>query len=140
MDYNTNAGNWKILRILAGVVSAIPALFAFMLIRHNIDEPFSLAGASFVSFPITIAILGWWFVFFGHHAIHRARIMCALIGGVALGVIGFIGGFVGPLIFAPGANQGPLLGIIITGPLGFLAGFWLGAFYGFFRVRRSSPD
>ncbi len=140
MDYNTNAGSWKILRILVGVGSAIPALFAFLLIRTNIDQPFSWAGVSFVSFPITIATLGWWFALFGHRATHRSWIMWALTGGVALGVIGFIGGFVGPLIFAPEANQGPLLGIIITGPLGFLAGFWLGAFYGFFRVRRSSPE
>ena len=29
---------------------------------------------------------------------------------------------------APGANQGPLLGIFITGPLGFLAGLAWGVF------------
>ena len=34
-----------------------------------------------------------------------------------LGIAGFLGGFVGPLVFTPGANQGPLLGIFITGPL-----------------------
>ena len=40
-----------------------------------------------------------------------------LVGGVC-----FAAGFFGPMILAPGANQGPLLGILITGPLGFLAG------------------
>jgi hypothetical protein len=39
-----------------------------------------------------------------------------------VGAIAFLGGFVGPMIFAPDANQGPLLGIFCTGPLGFLAG------------------
>lgn len=34
--------------------------------------------------------------------------------GVILGLIGFVG----PLIFTPDANQGPLLGIFITGPIG----------------------
>jgi hypothetical protein len=44
-----------------------------------------------------------------------------------LGVIGFLGGFIGPLIFTPGANQGPLLGIFITGPLGVVIGAIVGA-------------
>ena len=46
--------------------------------------------------------------------------------GVIMGVIGFVGGFVGPLIFTPEANQGPLLGIFITGPLGFVLGLVVG--------------
>jgi hypothetical protein len=50
------------------------------------------------------------------------------IGAVVLGGLGFVAGFFGPMIFAPDANQGPLLGIFITGPggglLGALAG-WL---------------
>ncbi|MER8747982.1 hypothetical protein NKH57_01640 [Mesorhizobium sp. M1050] len=46
--------------------------------------------------------------------------------GAILGVIGFIGGFVGPIVFTPEANQGPLLGIFITGPLGFVLGLIVG--------------
>ena len=38
------------------------------------------------------------------------------------GGIGFALGFFGPIIFMPGANQGPMLGIFITGPLGFVGG------------------
>ena len=45
-----------------------------------------------------------------------------LLGGLILGGIGFSAGFFGPIIFTPEANQGPLLGIFITGPLGFLLG------------------
>ena len=45
----------------------------------------------------------------------------AFLGGVLVGGIGFIGGFFGPILLDPGANQGPLLGIF-TGPLGFVAG------------------
>jgi hypothetical protein len=44
---------------------------------------------------------------------------------VFLGGFGFAAGFFGPMIFAPGANQGPMLGIFITGPLGFLTGLVL---------------
>ena len=46
--------------------------------------------------------------------------------GVILGIVGFVGGFVGPIIFTPEANQGPLLGIFITGPLGFVVGLIVG--------------
>jgi hypothetical protein len=40
-----------------------------------------------------------------------------------------MGGFLGPIIFTPEANQGPLLGIFITGPLGFLLGGVAGFVY-----------
>ncbi|MER9840133.1 hypothetical protein NKJ59_02585 [Mesorhizobium australicum] len=46
--------------------------------------------------------------------------------GVLLGIIGFVGGFVGPVIFTPDANQGPLLGLLITGPLGLVIGLVAG--------------
>lgn len=39
-----------------------------------------------------------------------------------LGVVGFTAGFLGPLIFVPEANQGPLVGILISGPAGLLLG------------------
>ncbi|MBC2666237.1 hypothetical protein H7F51_11980 [Novosphingobium flavum] len=56
--------------------------------------------------------------------------------GRNLGLIGFLGGFVGPVIFAPDANQGPMLGLFITGPLGFVLGFAGGAVAAL--VRRAS--
>jgi len=45
---------------------------------------------------------------------------------LALGATGFVAGFVGPIILNPDANQGPLVGIFITGPGGALAGLVLG--------------
>jgi hypothetical protein len=48
------------------------------------------------------------------------------MGAVVLGAIGFVAGFVGPIIFMPEANQGPLLGIFITGPGGAIVGFVIG--------------
>ena len=49
------------------------------------------------------------------------------LGAVVLGLIGFAAGFFGPLILTPEANQGPLLGIFITGPLGAALGAIIGA-------------
>ncbi|MCI0331120.1 MAG: hypothetical protein L0196_09305 [candidate division Zixibacteria bacterium] len=45
-----------------------------------------------------------------------------IFGAFVTGGVGFCAGFFGPLIFTPEANQGPLLGLLITGPLGFLVG------------------
>jgi hypothetical protein len=56
-------------------------------------------------------------------------------GALLVGGIGFCAGFFGPLIFAPEANQGPLLGILITGPLGFLLGAAGGFGYWWLRQR-----
>ena len=47
---------------------------------------------------------------------------------VILGAIAFAVGFFGPIIWAPDANQGPLLGIFITGPIGFFVGLAWGVF------------
>lgn len=44
---------------------------------------------------------------------------------VILGAVGFCAGFFGPLIFVPEANQGPLVGILMTGPGGGLLGLIL---------------
>jgi uncharacterized membrane protein YeaQ/YmgE (transglycosylase-associated protein family) len=55
------------------------------------------------------------------------------LGAAGLGIIGFTFGFFGPMIFTPDANQGPLLGIFITGPLGAVAGGLIGAAVGWYR-------
>jgi hypothetical protein len=54
-------------------------------------------------------------------------ILSALKWGLIVGVAAFLVGYIGPTIWAPDANQGPLLGIFITGPLGFLVGCVCGA-------------
>jgi hypothetical protein len=58
-----------------------------------------------------------------------------LLGGIIVGAIGFIAGFIGPIIFYPSSNQGPLLGIFITGPIGFLAGLIGGGIYGLIKKK-----
>ncbi|HVO10001.1 MAG TPA: hypothetical protein VMX54_04540 [Vicinamibacteria bacterium] len=45
-----------------------------------------------------------------------------ILGGILVGGVCFVAGFFGPMIFAPQANQGPLLGLFITGPLGGMVG------------------
>jgi len=61
--------------------------------------------------------------------------MYTLISALILGFTGFILGFVGPIIVAPDANQGPLLGIFITGPAGAILGAIIGFVVGFIKKR-----
>jgi hypothetical protein len=49
-----------------------------------------------------------------------------------VGLVSFLAGFVGPMVLAPGANQGPMLGLFITGPVGVIVGIVWG------RVRAAS--
>lgn len=51
-----------------------------------------------------------------------------------LGTVGFLCGFIGPMVLAPDANQGPLLGIFITGPTGALLGAVLGVAAGLAKL------
>lgn len=41
----------------------------------------------------------------------------ATVGGLA-----FLAGFVGPMVLVPSSNQGPLLGLLYTGPIGLVVG------------------
>ena len=45
---------------------------------------------------------------------------------LVLGGLWFLCGFFGPIFLAPDANQGPLLGIFFTGPLGVATGIAVG--------------
>ena len=43
-----------------------------------------------------------------------------------IGIVGFSAGFIGPFFVHPGSPQGPLFGIIISGPLSFVFGLFIG--------------
>ena len=63
-----------------------------------------------------------------------------LLWAAVLGGTGFVAGFFGPMVIAPGANQGPLLGIFITGPLGFLLGGVAGFIYAVISRRKNESS
>jgi hypothetical protein len=77
-----------------------------------------------------------WYVWTKSDSMPNKLMTCMFYGAVMVGAIGFSLGFWGPIIFAPGANQGPLLGIFITGPLSFMFGGFLGFFYWLLYARK----
>ncbi|HUK22685.1 MAG TPA: hypothetical protein VLV45_14175 [Gemmatimonadales bacterium] len=78
--------------IISLLISAVPVAVVWAIVRHG---PFRSR---------------WW------------RGERVLGFALAIGAIAFLAGFVGPMVLAPSANQGPLLGIFITGPVGLLVG------------------
>jgi hypothetical protein len=64
--------------------------------------------------------------------VHRAR-----IGAGVLGSVGLVAGYFGPVILAPDAAQGPLLGLFFTGPFGAVVGAGLGVGCALLRLKRS---
>lgn len=124
-------------RILA-VLFVVPATFFFVY-----WVPFSilpLDGFRWIALPVSLAcaIAAGWYLWRTLDSDRHGMVVTMLLGAILSGAIGFIAGFFGPMLLAPDANQGPLLGLFITGPLGFLVGAIAGAVYWLRRARSSN--
>ena len=126
----------KLISRIIALLFVVPATYYFIYWL-----PFSLVPvgdnrwiASVVSLLCAVGM--GWFVWCKLGTTHHGAISSILLGAVLLGGIGFIAGFFGPIIFMPEANQGPMLGIFITGPLGFVVGGIVGFLYWVLRNRK----
>jgi len=124
-------------RVVTTIVSAVAALYFVGLaggaLLYSLELPLWISSVVSLLVAVVVARYVW---------VHTASLQTGLInsivlGGLTTGGLGFSAGFFGPILFAPDANQGPLLGIFITGPLGFLLGAVGGAVYWFARRRRA---
>ena len=93
--------------------------------------------APFVGSAICALAVGW-YVWRNLTSGSAGLASSVLLGAVVVGGVSFVAGFFGPMIFAPGANQGPLLGLFITGPLGAVAGAVGGGVLWMARGRRGN--
>ena len=107
-------------------VTAIPALMFF-----GVDGPTLLI-------PFVVSVVAARYAWMRADSLPKHVAACTFSGALLFGAIGFVAGFLGPLIFMPEANQGPLLGIFVTGPAGVLLGAVAGLVYGLARSRRES--
>lgn len=128
----------NVLRVLAVIAAIGPLAYAVWhtvplftgqgILRNSVLLPMPLSA-------FTFGALLLWFGLLGSDPIQRRRFAGAMLGGLALGVLGFLGGFFGPLVVMPEANTGPLIGFIFTGPLGFILGCIVGAWFSELRER-----
>jgi hypothetical protein len=115
--------------VLALIVFASVFLFVYWVPFSLISENRSETMASLGSFVIAVGAAGFVWRATGSQA--GGFVRSVMYGALVVGAIGFAGGFFGPMILTPGANQGPLLGLFITGPLGAIVGaiggfvYWL---------------
>jgi hypothetical protein len=106
-------------RIAAGLIGvAALALAANSMLKVGFDRISIMIQAVL----ITVAFFCLWFAALAHSQSELDKLARTLLIGLLVGAIGFVLGFFGPIIFQPGANLGPLLGIFITGPLAFVLG------------------
>ena len=124
-------------RVMAGVLAALLTAGAVraLVTTGGSGELNPLSIGIDLALLTGVGLLGW-FSLRGHRPTDKVVLGPAAAGAILVGGIGFLAGFVGPILLAPGANQGPLLGIFVTGPLGFAVGALSGAVVGFVRLRR----
>jgi hypothetical protein len=128
--------SWSLLRVIAGFVGLLLVAFPLQVLRHQLQGSFDWLGVILGSVFGSGAVMCWWFAWRGQFADSRTIMCHSLLGGLILGGISFSAGFFGPMILTPSSNQGPLVGIFITGPIGFVSGVLFGSIAGFLRIRR----
>ena len=126
-------------RLLLTVVSALVTYFVLrvtgaLLFYGRLSPGTSRLVAAAAA--VGAACVVWTLAASSHPGLGRAVTFGALITGA----IAFAAGFFGPILLTPGANQGPLLGIFITGPLGLVLGALGGAIYWMVRRDRGTGD
>lgn len=120
----------QLMRVLA-VLVIVPATYYFIYWVPFAHGPF--AQQRWIPGLVSLLCAGGvgWYVWSRLGAGPSGLVSSTVLGAVALGSAGFCAGFFGPIVLTPEANQGPLLGIFITGPLGFVLGgiggfaYWL---------------
>jgi hypothetical protein len=128
----------KILRGLAAFISGVAAFYSAIffvlwvdgawLVSTQLPEWISLV------FALGVCAAVGRYVWTRTGSAQRGLATSIVLGALIMGGIGFIAGFIGPMIYKPDNNLGPMCGIFIAGPWGFVAGGVGGCLY--WLVRR----
>jgi hypothetical protein len=130
----SGTGRWfvSILIFVAAFFSSYWLVFVQIIPE---DLPW-LAPLAALLTAMVLAGVAWTALAAGFEGVLPTMLTCSTV----VGAIGFSGGFFGPMIFTPDANQGPLLGLFITGPLGCAVGALGGLIISLWRRLRTSAD
>jgi hypothetical protein len=113
---------WTAVRVLTGIVALPFTYLALTTLLGQVLGGVSLFGLIILLAASSASIIFWSLALRGHIENSRARAGRSLAGGVIVGGIALIAGFFGPVLFGGDNPQGPLVGIFLTGPLGFTVG------------------
>lgn len=112
-------------RLFQGAIGAVLTGFAAWLAWRNLSMSAQDGWMFWVPITLwllTMGLLCWWSALSGDGVANRSSIRASWQAGWMVGGIGLAAGLVGPLVLQPEANLGPLLGVLMTGPLGFVVG------------------
>lgn len=122
------------MRVILGLVAAAGAFaFSFVMVwlaglmftnayaSHRAEMGWIAAAV-----VIALGVSAWTFRSIAGLVRSAGMASSVATGAITVGSAGFVLGFFGPMLLSDG-NQGPLLGLLITGPLGALAGGVWGA-------------
>ena len=127
----------NMVRGFVAFLTAVGTLYFFYwtvgLLLFEIGAPHLIAVVA----SVTAAIAAARYVWLRSASASGGFVKSTMMGALVTGAVAFSAGFFGPMIFVPGANQGPLLGIFITGPLGLMLGGAGGAIHWFARGRHA---
>ncbi|HEU4436396.1 MAG TPA: multidrug ABC transporter permease [candidate division Zixibacteria bacterium] len=122
--------------VITAIVFVAAFFFIYWVPLSLIPYVHELGISYFIS--LGCAAFAAWYVWRKSASADAGLVQCVIYGAFIIGGISFCAGFFGPMIFAPGANQGPMLGLFITGPLGFLAGGIGGFVYWLVKKKRAA--
>ena len=110
--------------VAAGVGAALLGLAAWIALR-NVSLPSNdgwIFWVPITTWLVTMGLLCEWSAVDTDRGDTGARIRASWRAGWRVGGVAFALGFIGPLVVNPKASLGPLLGILLTGPAGFVLG------------------
>ena len=129
----------QVVRLLAALIVVLAVYpFAFWISGAllQLTEQFWIASVV----ALVCSLGAGWLVWSRLASAPGAVITHVMTGCLVLGAVGFLAGFLGPMVFSPEANQGPLLGFFVTGPLGAALGALGGFAYGARARRQHARD
>lgn len=128
----------KIIIRIFSLLFAVPATYLFVYWVPFFLLPFEITPGLVRLVSLLCAVMAGKYIWRLTDTDSHGAASCIFLGAASGAGMGFFAGFFGPLIFTPEANSGPLLGLFITGPLGFLLGGAGGFIY--WQIKRKKPD
>jgi hypothetical protein len=122
----------RALRILATGVGAVATFhFIFWMGGALLFQVVSVQVFPWLDYAVTTAasVVVARFIWVNTKSRETGFAVTVALWALLTGAIAFLAGFYGPILLTPRANQGPMLGLFFTGPLGLVVGALAGAIY-----------